>query len=127
MRGNVEVKSRLIKQEKQRLLSQSARENHALLFSTRDLVHRAVAQIGGPDLGESIFGDHDVVIRFEPQRAAMGMAALENKFPDARGEEQKTFLLNNSDALRARSRRERMGDKSVEKNSTGKRRERTGN
>src|SRR5258708_7354991 len=54
------------------------------------------------------------------------MAALEDEFPDARGEEQKAFLLNNGDALRAGSRRERVSDESIEKNPAGKGREGAG-
>src|SRR6267142_857856 len=57
----------------------------------------------------------------------MGMTALEDEFPDARREEQKTFLLNNSNTLRAGSRRQRMGDESIQQNTAGKGREGAGN
>src|SRR2546427_12422181 len=54
----------------------------------------------------------------------MGMAALQDEFPSARGEEQSALLLDDSDALRARARRKRMCDEAVEQNSSGQGRER---
>src|SRR6266581_437334 len=56
----------------------------------------------------------------------MSMAALQDEFPSARGEEQTALLLDDGDALRADSRRERVGDESVEQDAPGKRRERAG-
>src|SRR5215472_1246930 len=57
----------------------------------------------------------------------MGMAALHNKFPDARGKEQAAFLLNHGDALRASARTQRMNHEAVEKNASGKGVEDSGN
>ena len=53
----------------------------------------------GADLREGVAGDGDVFFGFEAQRAAVGMPALQNKFPGARGKEQRTFLLDHGDAL----------------------------
>src|SRR5689334_21765932 len=100
------MESGLIKQKKQRLLSQSAGENDTLLFAAGDLVHPAIAEIGRAHLGESIFGDDDVVLGFKTQRAAVRMAALKDEFPGASGEEQTALLLDDGDALRASARRE---------------------
>src|ERR1700682_2919424 len=119
LRGDIQVESGLIEQQKQRLLSQSAREDHALLFSAGNLVHPAVAEIGGTNLGEGVFRDYDIVFRFEPQGAPMGMTALQDKFPGARGEKQSALLLDHGDALRAGARRKRVSDESIEQNPAG--------
>ena len=83
LRGDVQVQSGLIEQQKKRLLSQSARKDDALFFAAGDLIHPAVAQIGGTNLGESVFRDQDIVFGFETQRAPMRVAALQNEFPGA--------------------------------------------
>jgi len=44
------------------------------------------------------------------------VAALQNEFPGARGEEQGALLLDDSDSLRARARRKRVRDEAVEQN-----------
>src|SRR5713101_9320352 len=126
LRGDIQVKSGLIEQQKKRLLSQSARKDDALLFAAGDLVHPAVAQVGGTNLGESVFRDQDIVFGFKAQRAAVGVAALQNKFPRARGEKQSALLLNYGDSLRARARRKRVGDESVEQNPSREWSERAG-
>src|SRR6266566_3597848 len=126
LRGDIQVESGLIEQQKQRLLSQSAREDHALFFSAGNLIHPAVAEIGGTDLSQGVFRDQDIVFRFEPQRAPMGMAALQDEFPGARGEEQSALLLDYGDALRAGARRKRLSDESVEQNPSGQGRESAG-
>src|SRR5258708_19342067 len=56
----------------------------------------------------------------------MGMAALQDEFPGARGEEQSALLLDHGDALRAGARRKRVSDESVEQNPSGKGRKRAG-
>src|SRR5229473_5461016 len=43
LRSDIQMESGLIKQQKQRLLSQSAREDHALLLAAGNLIHPAVA------------------------------------------------------------------------------------
>ena len=91
----------LIEQEKKRLLRKGARQNDALFFAAGDLVHPAVAEMVGTDLGKSIVRDEHVVFGFEAQRAAVGMASLQNKFPGARREKQGAFLLDHGDALGA--------------------------
>ena len=121
LRGDVQVERRLIEQEKERLLSQSASENHALFFATGDLIHPAVAEFGGTDLGKSISCDQDVVFRFEAQRAPVGVASLKDELPGARGEKQNALLLDHGNALRASFRRKGVGDESVEQNSAGER------
>src|SRR6266436_8498143 len=123
---NVQVKSRFVEEQKQGLLRQSARQDDALLFSAGDLIHPAVAQTRSADLGEGIFGDHHVAFGFKAQAASMSMAALQNEFPSARREEQTALLLDDGDALRADSRRERVGDESVEQDAPRKRMERAG-
>src|SRR6266403_1803020 len=119
LRGDIQVESGLIEQQKQRLLSQGAREDDALLFSTGNLIHPAVAEISGADLGQGVFRDQDIVLRFEPQRAAMGMAALQDEFPGACGEEQSALLLDHGNALRAGAWGKRLSDESVEQNPSG--------
>ena len=126
LRGDIQVESGLIEQQKQRLLSQRAREDHALLFSAGDLIHPAVAEISGTDLGECIFRDYDIVFRFEAQGAPMGMTALQDEFPCTRGEKQGALLLDDGDALGASARRKRVSDESVEQNPSGQGRERAG-
>src|SRR5206468_2611967 len=51
LRGDIEMESGLIKQQKQRLLSQSSGENDPLLFAAGDLIHPAIAEISGANLG----------------------------------------------------------------------------
>ena len=126
LRGDIQVESGLIEQQKQRLLSQSAREDHALLFSAGNLIHPAVAEIGGTNLGEGVFRDYDIVFRFEAQGGPMGMAALQDEFPGARGEKQRALLLDHGDALRAGARRKRVSDESIEQNPAGEGREGAG-
>jgi len=80
----------LVEQAEQRLLGQRAREDDALFFTAGDLIHPAVAQFGGADLGESVFRDQDIVA-LKSQRAPMGMAALQDKFP---GTPEKSKVLS---------------------------------
>ena len=47
LRGDVEMQCGFIKQQKQGLLRDGARENHALFLSSRNLIHEAVAESGG--------------------------------------------------------------------------------
>jgi len=48
------------------------------------------------------------------------MAALQDEFPGARGEEQRALLLDHGNALRAGARRKRVDDESVEQDPSGK-------
>src|SRR2546423_6002027 len=57
LRSDIQVERGLIEQQKQRLLSQSARKDHALFFAAGNLIHPAVAEISGADLGQGIFRD----------------------------------------------------------------------
>src|SRR5580704_15440667 len=75
----------------------------------------------GADLGEGVFGDDDVIVGFEAQGAAVGVAALQDKLPSARGEEQRAFLLNHGDALGANSWSERVRGETVEKDAARER------
>src|SRR5690349_688235 len=120
------MKSGFIEKQKERLLGQGAREDYTLLFTAGDLIHPAVAQFGGADLGESVFRDEDVVFGFEAQGAAVGMAALQYKFPCASREEQSALLLDDGDALGASARRERMSNETIEENAAGERSEGAG-
>ncbi len=43
LRGDIEMESGLIEQQKQRLLGQSAGENDTLLFTAGNLIHPAIA------------------------------------------------------------------------------------
>ena len=49
------------------------------------------------------------------------MAALKNKFPGARGKEQRAFLLDHSDALTAGAVRKLVRDETVEEDAAGER------
>src|SRR6266851_1009333 len=77
LRGYIQVKSGLIEQEEQGLLSQSTREDHALLLATGNLIHPAIAEIGTTDLGEGIFVNQDIFFGFKTQRPAISVAALQ--------------------------------------------------
>src|SRR5260370_33417735 len=125
LRCNVKMKSGFIEQKEQRLLRQSTGENDALLFTAGNLIHPAVTQISGADLGKSVLRDQDVVLRCKAQRAPVGMAALQDKFPGTRGEEQRALLLDPSDALSASVRRQRLCKPSVKQNAPGQRRQST--
>ena len=45
------------------------------------------------------------------------MAALQDELPGTRREEERSLLLDHGDALRAGSRRERVGDKAVQQDA----------
>src|SRR5215467_10070124 len=121
LRGNVEMQSRFVEQQQQRLLRDGAGEDDALFFSTRDLIHETVAENGGSHLHESVLHDDHVVVGLKTERASVRVTALKNKFPDARGKEQATFLLDHGDALGAGARVQGMDDESVQENAAGKR------
>jgi len=125
--ADVEMQGGLVKKKKERLLSESASENDALFFAAGDLIHPAVAEIFGADLGEGVLGDGDIFVRFEAQRFAVRMTTLQDEFPGLRREEQLAFLLDHGDALAASARLELMGDETVEKNAAGKRLDCAGN
>ena len=101
LRADVEVKRGLVQQKQKRLLRQGARQNDALFFAAGDFVHPAIGEMQRTHLRESVLGDGDVVFGFEAKAAAVGVTALQNKFPHARRKEQATFLLNQGDALGA--------------------------
>src|ERR1700722_12268854 len=73
------------------------------------------------DLCQSIAGYGEVFPGFKAQRAAVGMAALEDKFPGARWEQEGAFLLDHGDPLSADAWRERVGDKAVQQYSARER------
>ena len=83
LRADIEMQRRLIQKEKQRLLREGARQNDALLFAAGDLIHQAVAEMFGADLGKRVACDEDVFFGFESKHAVVGMSSLENKFPCA--------------------------------------------
>src|SRR2546430_313244 len=120
------MQSRLVEQQEQRLLRESTSENDTLLFSPGNLIHQAVAEIGGAHMHEGVLNDLHVRVRLEAQRAAVGVAALQHKLPNTRGKEQAAFLLNHGDALRACARAQRVDGEAVEKNAAGKRAENSG-
>src|SRR6266478_6340644 len=122
LRSDIQVEGGLIEQEEQGLLGQSTREDHALLFAAGNLIHPAIAEIGSTDLGEGVFRNQDIFFGFKTQRPAIGMAALQDKFPSAGGEEQGALLLNHGDTLRAVARREGMRDKTTEQYAARERR-----
>jgi hypothetical protein len=121
LRTNIEMQRGFIEEKKQRLLREGARQDDALLFAARDLIHKTVAEMLRADLGKRVARDEHVLFCFETQRTAIGMSALKNKFPGARGEEQRAFLLDHGDALAARSVRKRMCYEAVQKYAAGKR------
>ena len=67
LRGDVEVQRGLVEQQKQRTLREGASENHALLFSAGELVHPAIAELGGADLYEGVLRYEYVVARLETE------------------------------------------------------------
>src|SRR5208282_393681 len=78
-------------------------------------------------LGECIGGYDHVILGLKAKARAVGMAALEDKLPGARGEQEAAFLLHQSNALGARPWRKRMRDETVEEDAAGERLERTRN
>src|SRR2546430_6567925 len=121
------MQSRLVEQQEQRLLRESTSENDTLLFSPGNLIHQAIAEIGGAHMHEGVLNDLHVRVRLEAQRAAVGVAALHHKLPNTRAKEQAAFLLNHGDALRAGARAQRVDGEAVEKNTAGKGAENSGN
>src|SRR5208337_3887911 len=72
-------------------------------------------------LGECIGGYDHVILGLKAKARAVGMAALEDKLPGARGEQEAAFLLHQSNALGARPWRKRMRDETVEEDAAGER------
>src|SRR2546423_10590382 len=71
----------------------------------------------GADLRQGVARNGDIVVILEAQRASVGMPALQDELPDARGKQQRTFLLDHSDTLRAHSRSKGMCDEAVEQDA----------
>jgi hypothetical protein len=120
LRADIEVQGGLIQKQKQRLLCEGTRQNDALFFAAGDLIHPAVAEMLGANLRKRIARDDDVLLGFEPQRAAVRMPPLENKFPGARGKEQGAFLLDHGDTLSANAMGKSMGHEAVQQHASGK-------
>ena len=51
LRADIEVEGGLVEEEQQRLLSEGAGEDDALFFAAGNLIHEAVAEMFGADLG----------------------------------------------------------------------------
>jgi hypothetical protein len=117
LRADIEMESGLVKKEKQRLLSEGAGEDDALLFAAGNLIHEAVAEMLRANLGEGVARNGDVFLGFEAESAAVGMAALQYKFPGARRKEQRAFLLDHGDTLAACAVGKSMSDEAVEENA----------
>ena len=81
LRADIQMQSRFVKQEQQRLLRESTRKDHTLFFAAGDLVHPAIGEMFGADLRQGVLRDGNVFVRFETQRFAVGMAALQDKLP----------------------------------------------
>jgi len=126
LRADIQVKRRLVEKKKERLLSKRPSEDDALLFATGDFVHPAIGEMRGTHLREGVVGDGHVFFRDEAQTVAVSMTALQNKFPNARREQQTAFLLDEGDTLSANLRRKIVGGKSVEKDATRERLQRAG-
>src|SRR6266404_6555291 len=112
----------LVEQEKQRLLAQSSRKNHALPFAAGDFVHPAIAEMLSADLRKRVAGNSNVIFVFKAQGASVGMTALQDKLPGSCGEEQRSFLLYHGDALSSGSRRQRVRNEAIQQNAAGERR-----
>jgi len=67
LRGDVEVQRGLVEQQKQRPLREGASEDHALLFSSGELVHPAITELGGADLQEGVLRYEYVVVGLETE------------------------------------------------------------
>ena len=67
LRGDVEMQRGLVKQQKQRPLRQGASKNYPLLFSAGELVHPAIAELGGADLEEGVLRNEHVVAGLETE------------------------------------------------------------
>ena len=114
LRADIEMQRRLVQKEKQRLLREGARQNDALFFAAGNLVHQAIAEMFGAYLRECVARDENVFFGFEAQHATIGMSSLEDKFPGARREQQRAFLLDHGDALAAGAMRKRVRDEAVQ-------------
>jgi len=121
--ANVQVQRGLIQQQEKRLLAQGARENHTLPFTAGDFVHPAFAEVFRADLGESVACDENIVFIFKAKSSAIRMAALQDELPRLRGKKQLSLLLHHSNALRAGSWREGVGNEAIDQDAPGKRRE----
>jgi hypothetical protein len=119
LRADIEMEGGLVEKEQQRLLRESAGEDDALFFAAGDLIHEAVAEMFGADLGEGIARDGDVFFGFEAESAAVGMTTLKNKLPGVRRKEQRTFLLDHGDTLATGAVGKSMRDEAVEENAAG--------
>src|ERR1700682_447744 len=118
LRANIEVQSGLIEEKQARLLGQGPRENNPLLFTTRNFVEQAVAQMGGANLGKRILHDGGVFGPFKAQAAAIRMAALHDEIPSANRKQQRAFLLDHGDALGPSPIVETAGLETVDLNAT---------
>src|SRR5580704_7817196 len=111
----------LVEQQEEWLLRKGTGQDYALFFASGDLIHPAIAQMRRADLCQGVAGYGEVFSGFKAQRAAIGMAALEDKFPGARWEKQGAFLLDHGDPLSADAWRERVGDEAVQQDSARER------
>src|SRR5207245_9958767 len=93
---------------------------------TRDLVYPAVSEMLGTHLLKRILDDGAVLFRLKAQPAAVGVPALQDVLPGPHGKQQRAFLLDDGNALRACARIEPAGLEPVELHATRKRRERGG-
>ena len=99
--------SRLIEQEQRGLLGESAGEDHALFFAAGKLVHPAIAQSFRAHLRKGVPGEKAIFLGFETEALSVRIAALQDVFPDAQGEEEFAFLLHEGDVLGASAEIER--------------------
>src|SRR5580704_10311603 len=121
LRADIEVQGGLIQQEKQGLLREGPSQNDALFFAAGDLIHQAFAEVLRADLCKGVACDEKVFLGFKPQRAAVRVPSLENKFPGVGGEEQRAFLLDHGNALASDPVRKGVGDKAIEEHAPGER------
>ena len=112
---------RLVQQQQRGLLRQRPRQNHALLFAARKLIHPPVAQRVRAHLSQRVSGQQAIFVGFKSQPLAVGIAPLQHVFPDAQRKQQLAFLLHQRDALRARAQIEVADFDAVHFDAPGKR------
>ena len=119
--ANVEIARGLVEEEKLGLLREGAGENGALALAAGKFVHAAVGEMLRTDLREGFLGHEAIGFIFEAQAAAIGVAALQDVFPNVQRKQQIAFLMHDGDALGAFAERQIGGQLAVEFDAAGER------
>ncbi len=100
LEADVQVQRRLVQQQQFRLLRQRPRQNHALLFSAREFLHQALAQVGGAGGDQGLARNLHIAGAFKPQQPHVDVSPLQHERQHPDGKQQRAFLLHHGDAPR---------------------------